>query len=71
MPDQYYQTATPSQYFSITGVYLRETACGHKHRSVRTAEQCSHKRNPTRAPGTLVVDVVNEDFELVRQDVVW
>ena len=53
-----YTTMIPSKYHNITGEYLQGTECGHKHKSVETAEKCSLKRNPSRAPGTIRVEVV-------------
>ena len=65
MTDQTYYTAIPREYHTIGGGHLPETACGHAHRSIRTAEQCSRTRNPSRAPGTERVDVYRTDGTLV------
>ena len=34
------------------------TDCEHRHRRTETAFACKRRRNPTEAPGTIVVDVV-------------
>ena len=54
-----YTTFNP--YDSNLDLPIMETACPHKHRSIRTAEKCSIKRNPTRAAGTPIIDIFHSD----------
>lgn len=58
----FYQTAIYSEYRTH---YLKDTACGHRHRTVGAAVKCARKRNPTQATGTLEVHVVDMDFNPV------
>ena len=53
-----YASIVPSQYHSITGAYLADSDCGHRHRTPETAFACSRRGNPSRSPGSLRVDVV-------------
>lgn len=60
-----FQSAVPHP--NLKGKYLRDTACGHRHRSYRTAAQCAYRRYSLLPPDTPYIDVVHTNWTLVTR----